>query len=362
MARTIERLADLLVPDYASCAAVVLLDRDGAVQDSSARHDDASKDPLARQWVSAAAAPGGPLHAAIMSGRALTLDDQATATTPLLRSIGAHSTLCVPFGDRAGGVAALSDEPDAYGDAELAVVQAVGRFAAKVLLRDGGDVRSPRDQVLAEVQHDLTNPILAMQLSLDAMAAAGHSVGPDLRHLDNARRALAQIRELAGDMVDFTDAAVAPDPGARILVGAVVSEIVATLAPLALEKKIKLSAALHDAGALVCMRRQDLARVLSNLVGNAIRHTDQRGMVLVTTTRSSGSVVVRVQDNGTGIAAPDAARLFDPAWLATSPIRRGRGLGLSIVKRLIERAGGKLGVHSRPDQGSSFWFKLPIAT
>ena len=117
--------------------------------------------------------------------------------------------------------------------------------------------------------------------------------------------------------------------------------------------------------------RQRLHQMLSNLVGNAIKFTQQGEIVLRATLTPAGKadiegamLEVSVQDSGTGIAPEQQSLLFKPfVQLDNSSTRAhgGTGLGLSIVRSLARNMGGDVGLESAPGQGSRFWFRVPVA-
>jgi signal transduction histidine kinase len=107
------------------------------------------------------------------------------------------------------------------------------------------------------------------------------------------------------------------------------------------------------------MAPRELVRVLSNVVGNAVKYADPDTDVVIATARKDDRVRFIVTDQGPGIAPEDCERLFDREWLAQSPLRKGSGLGLAIAKRLVEASSGTIGVSSRLGGGSSFIVTLP---
>lgn len=110
-----------------------------------------------------------------------------------------------------------------------------------------------------------------------------------------------------------------------------------------------------------------LRQVLVNLVGNAVKFTDQGSITVDCTCRSDGDVpqlCFRIVDTGIGISREVLPRMFEDFTQADTSISRkyqGTGLGLSICRRLVDLMGGSIGVESRLGQGSAFWFRLPIA-
>ncbi|EWM12589.1 cell wall metabolism sensor histidine kinase WalK [Kutzneria sp. 744] len=105
-----------------------------------------------------------------------------------------------------------------------------------------------------------------------------------------------------------------------------------------------------------------LRQVVDNLVTNAIRHTGPGGVVRIEARRESKHAFVAVSDTGSGIAGEDLPHVFDRFWRAEKSRSRqtgGSGLGLSIVKKLVEAHGGTVGVDSVLGEGSRFWVRVP---
>lgn len=106
----------------------------------------------------------------------------------------------------------------------------------------------------------------------------------------------------------------------------------------------------------------EVQQVLLNLVGNAADALAWRskGRIEVTTRESKGFLEVEVRDNGPGMSADVAARVFDP-FFTTKPVGEGTGLGLSVVKRIVEGWGGELTLSTELERGTSFTFGIPKA-
>lgn len=100
-------------------------------------------------------------------------------------------------------------------------------------------------------------------------------------------------------------------------------------------------------------------RILSNLIGNAVKFTPRGGTVWLEAVASGKSVKVCVNDTGPGIPVEDQPHLFERYWRGRSG---GTGLGLFIVRRLVDAHGGQVWVESEPGQGSHFCFTLPVGT
>jgi signal transduction histidine kinase len=120
---------------------------------------------------------------------------------------------------------------------------------------------------------------------------------------------------------------------------------------------------LEEPGALppVLADRDRLLQVFSNLLGNALKFTPRGGQVRVGARAQDEHVRFYVRDTGPGLNEDALAHIFDRFWQLDRKDRRGAGLGLSIVKGLVEAHGGRLRVESEPGHGSTFSFTVPVA-
>ncbi|WP_456238095.1 sensor histidine kinase [Nonomuraea cypriaca] len=105
-----------------------------------------------------------------------------------------------------------------------------------------------------------------------------------------------------------------------------------------------------------------LRQAVGNLVSNAIRHTPSGGTVTLTARREGGQLVIDVVDTGVGIAPEDLPMVFERFWRADASRDRrtgGSGLGLSIVRKLVEAHGGTVSASSVPGEGTTLTLRLP---
>jgi signal transduction histidine kinase len=142
----------------------------------------------------------------------------------------------------------------------------------------------------------------------------------------------------------------------------VVASVHSAVESLAKEKHIALKVELAPELPVAHGDERKLTQVLLNLVGNAIKFTDQ-GEVAIKASAANGSITVAVRDSGPGIAEADQAKIFQEFQQADSSVTRqkgGTGLGLTISKRIVELHGGHIWVESSPGHGSTFTFALPV--
>jgi two-component system phosphate regulon sensor histidine kinase PhoR len=217
------------------------------------------------------------------------------------------------------------------------------------------------------VAHDLRSPLSTIQLRTQMMLKGlrgGFSQA--------ATTELTKMNRSVDDMVqminDFLEIAQLEGGGFQLeknLLSAtsVVSETMEEFRPLAEAKGIALGPVQTDGATLVVGDRRRLAQVISNLFSNAIKFSAAGGKVSARITAEKDCIETVVQDEGAGIAAAAQAALFRKySRLAQSgPAVQGTGLGLMIVREIVEAHGGTVGVRSSPGSGSSFWFRLPRA-
>ena len=102
-----------------------------------------------------------------------------------------------------------------------------------------------------------------------------------------------------------------------------------------------------------------LDRVLDNLLDNAIRHTPTAGCIRLNARRHAERVIISIEDNGEGIAYGQQGRIFEP-FVQVGRKKGGAGLGLALCKEIVQLHGGRMGVYSRPGQGTQFYMALPV--
>ena len=246
---------------------------------------------------------------------------------------------------------------------ELAAQLRTEMAAAEQARRAAEAASRAKTQFFAAASHDLRQPLHAMGLFAEALRQ--RSRDPEVAHLVNSiNESVDALEGLFGELLDITridTGGVEVNPGPVPL-----RELFARLRlhfePTAFEKGLMLSfrGAQHVAHADPVL----LERVLRNLVSNAIRYTDDGG-VLVSCRPWQGRLRVQVWDSGIGIAETVLPRIFDEFYQVSStrPLephqRKGLGLGLAIVKRLAALMQAPLDVRSRPGRGTVFSLEVP---
>jgi PAS domain S-box-containing protein len=221
-----------------------------------------------------------------------------------------------------------------------------------------------RSELVAMIAHDLRGPVGVLQ-SLLAILQEDWDTLPDAERLTLVERSAARAEGLATFVDDAFDAA---RIGTRQLevraapfdLGAVAREVVDDARITAPDREIIVSV---GAGTVVTGDEARTRQVLGNLLSNALKFSPPHTGVEVTVGRTGAEVVAEVVDHGSGIAAEDTDRIFEPfRRLATTHGVPGGGLGLYITRSLVEAQGGRIEVESDVGSGSTFSVALPAGT
>jgi signal transduction histidine kinase len=132
--------------------------------------------------------------------------------------------------------------------------------------------------------------------------------------------------------------------------------------PIAANKAIDFRVNVEAGVPPVAADSAQLARVFSNLIGNAVKFTPAGGEIEVGAVRSESTVVFWVRDTGCGIDSEHLPHLFQPYWRGDPQRSTGQGIGLAIAQQIITARGGRIWAESEPQRGSTFRLSLPAAT
>jgi PAS domain S-box-containing protein len=239
----------------------------------------------------------------------------------------------------------------------------IGQFSARK--RAEAEAERLKDEFFALVSHELRTPLTSIIGYLE-LVLEEDSVDPETRRfLDVVARNAQRLLRLVGDLLFVAQVEAGNlglDPGSVDL-AATAAESVEAARPRAEEHQIEL---VLDADRLP-ETTGDAGRIgqaIDNLVSNAIKFTPHGGRVEVKVRRDGPSGVLEVTDTGVGITDEDQARLFERFFrssTATDSAIPGVGLGLSIVKAIVEGHGGRMEVDSEPGEGTTFRAILPLA-
>jgi signal transduction histidine kinase len=222
-------------------------------------------------------------------------------------------------------------------------------------------------QFTADAAHELRTPLSAILATVEA-AQNPDSIEEATEALDTVERQTDRLIQLAEDLLllsrlDSTNGNNAIQETCQLDI--VVTELMPRLGALQVSAGIHLEAVIPTAAPIrVQIADEQVNRLLTNLVMNAVQHTPQGGIVTVNLAQVNSYVVIQVQDTGVGITPEAQAHIFDRFYRANYARTRqkgGAGLGLAIVKEIVLAHHGSIEVQSKLGAGSNFIVRLPIA-
>ena len=256
------------------------------------------------------------------------------------------------------GAGDLATRVPESGDDEIAAVAAALNRLAETLQQEEG----LRKESVADLAHELRTPVMGILARVEA--AQDGVLEDDAANLSAMHDEALRLSRLLDDLSALAEA---ERPGLLldaepVDLAAIARAQTAAFAGAFAEKGIALEADLRPAP--VNGEPKRLEQVVVNLLSNALRYTDAGGRVLVTVRPDAGAALLEVSDTGIGIAEEDLPRVFTRFWRGEKSRSRdtgGAGIGLSIVKELVQAHGGEVGVESVPGQGSLFRVTLPLS-
>ncbi len=385
---TLQSVASLAVPDLADWCVVDLLAEDGSVRRFTGRHSDPAKD----RWLAELLThypdhywPGATSHLpeVLRTGRPEVVHevpggwlDRVAASAGhvhVLRQLGLGSYMIVPLTARRrilGSISFCSVRPHRYDSADLRLAEDLARRAALAvdnarLYREAREADRRKDEFLAMLAHELRNPLAPLRNALHLLELP--DLGPDQERQVRARmgRQVEHLVRMVDDLLDVSRLLRGKIElrAETIDVADVVARAVETAQPVIDTAGHELTVTLPDAPLWVGGDRVRLAQVLANLLTNAAKYTERAGRITLTAADENGEAVVRVRDTGVGIAPELLPRVFDLFVQGDrSPARSqgGLGIGLTLVRRLVELHNGSVQAHSDgPGRGSEFVVRLP---
>ena len=217
-----------------------------------------------------------------------------------------------------------------------------------------------REEVLAAISQDLKDPLSVIHHASENMKTS-FDANKINENVELIKSSVAVIDDRIKDILDQTKA----DTGTMTLrldqlaVDVILDDAKLMLQPLAKQRDIRLEFNSVNPPALAFMDRERVMRVLSNLVGNAIKFSPKNSKVIVKVRSDQQFVFISIKDSGPGIPEKQLSEIFDHFWQARKTADQGPGIGLAIVKTIVEAHGGKVHVESHMGHGSTFTFSLP---
>jgi signal transduction histidine kinase len=224
-----------------------------------------------------------------------------------------------------------------------------------------------KSRFLAAVSHDIRTPANAISLLAEllertaATPSRDHEI-PEIAH-DLKSSALSLV-QLVSDVLDLTrfDSSKIELSESNVSLGPIIDDVCRQFMQQMKDKGLEFVCDLPPASWIIRTDRVKLARVLSNLLGNAVKFTQAGKIAVATRCNDDGSIDVLVSDTGPGIPPEHHEQIFDEYFQISNPQReKGSGLGLAICERLASAMGMNLSLQSAVGQGTTFTVHLPAS-
>jgi PAS domain S-box-containing protein len=385
---TLASVARLCVPRLADWCTLDVMEEGGTLKRLAVAHRDPERVQWAheihRRYPSDPDAPRG-LYQVIRTGQAELFaeitDDQlvAAARDPdhlrILRELGMTSVIFVPLRARGRTLGALSlisaESRRRFGPADLELAEEVGRragLAADNARLYGAVVATDRrkDEFIALLAHELRNPLAPLRNGLQVMRLAADDANMVAQARAMMDRQLEHMVRLIDDLLDVSriNQNKMDLRRSRVSLADVFSSAVETARPAIETAGHELTVSLPRQALYLDADLTRLAQVFSNLLTNSAKYTERGGSIWLSAEQRGGDVVVSVRDTGIGIPLDALDTIFDMFSQVDRSIERstgGLGIGLALVKGLVEMHGGRVTAASAGQgKGSTFTVTLPL--
>ena len=384
---TLEQMVRLAVAALADYCIIDLVEDDGRVRRVAASHRDPARQQLVERLREYPPDPShtGGVAKVLRTGQPEVVGDMPDEVLSSLvrdeehlqvaRELGVKSILIVPFSARERTIGALtfvsSRSPHEYTPDDVAYAQEIAARAALAienarLYSRAQEVNRVKDEFLATLSHELRTPLTpiigwANMIRSGQLGAAEAETG--LRVIEKNSHALSRLINDLLDMSSILSGKMRIER-AHVELGAVVREAAETVRTQAAARSVALEVETGGlAPAVVSGDRTRLIQIFWNLLNNAVKFSPKGGRVRVRVASEDGSARVRVEDEGEGIAPeflPHIFERFRQADMGTTRQHGGLGLGLALVKSLVEAHGGRVEAASGGEgRGSRFTVTLP---
>lgn len=284
--------------------------------------------------------------------------------------------LLIPFplqGRPVGTIWVVSHDEHRRFDAEDArLIDDLGKFAAAAYQLRGSlaaaeEAGREKDDYLAMLSHELRNPLAAMRAVADLFAGKRDEADDLSRASGVMQRQLAHLERLIGDAVEVARIGRGRLElrKERVSLSSIVAQALELSKPMVDIAKHSLSVTLPSEPVFVDADPVRLTQVVGNLLNNAAKFTPQGGHLRVSAGAQGTQALLRVQDDGIGIASNMLGSIFElyaQARPSEAAAQAGMGIGLALARSLVELHGGRLEAHSAgPARGSEFVMRLPLA-
>jgi nitrogen fixation/metabolism regulation signal transduction histidine kinase len=214
-------------------------------------------------------------------------------------------------------------------------------------------------EMAKQVAHEIKNPLTPMKLNIQHLQRFRGEGKEYAEYVNRISQILInQIDTLSDIATEFSSFAQIPTAIKQVF--PLAEQIGKVIELFTLHDHVSISFQKNDcAGVLINADREQLSRALINLIKNGIQAIpeEREGRIIISLVKGDQTVIISVEDNGTGIAQELQEKMFSPNFTTKSS---GMGLGLAIVKNIAENFNGRVWYETRQDEGTTFFFEIPV--
>ena len=371
-AQTVATLAKLIVPNLAELCVIDMTEPGGFLKRAAAVHRNPEEQIALDPMIGEAITEAPEVVMRVLNERDARL---VGAAAGLMQYIGgtasdARTVMIVPLVSRGqilGVITAAPPKGKTFTEDDLSLCVDLARHGSFAidnahLYLDAQQAVAAREQVLAIVSHDLRNPLNAITLASQLMQMS-ELPAEDREQVDTIELSAKRMSRLIADLLDITrleGGKRLPIEPERVEAETILREAYELFKAQAAAQQITMRYEVVSATPPVHADRHRVMQVLSNLIGNAMKFVPAEGVIYCRAEPAMREVLFTVADTGPGIRREDIGRIFSPYWQSERAERMGAGLGLPIVKGIVESHGGKIWVESEEGRGTRFYFTLPV--
>ncbi|HEY2898505.1 MAG TPA: ATP-binding protein [Gemmatimonadaceae bacterium] len=380
---TFRTLLELVVPSLATYCVIDVIEESGAVRRLHVVHEDPRKQELARRLRSYPQSQARYLtRRSILDGRAELINDvtdqlfvdisENEEHLSILRELAPTSMLLVPLRARDHVLGALlfarDRDRDPYDSSDMAFAIELAQRAGSALdnaqlYRRAQLAIRARDDVLGVVSHDVRTPLAVISMCATSLVQTGF--GDETRNREAMQTIAESVRWAQRLIQDLLDMTAIEAGGLSLAKRAEDPVVLMTRAAMSFEElaeaqKVTFVTTLPDQLPIIACDADRLLQALGNLISNALKFTPAGGEICLGAEADENGVRLFVSDSGPGIPDEDVPHVFDRFWTARrNSLVRGTGMGLAIVRGIVEAHGGRVWVERNARGGATFSMRLP---
>jgi len=224
-----------------------------------------------------------------------------------------------------------------------------------------------KTQFYQYTSHELKSPIIAIKTTIDGLEKSYKNQldTKAIKLMGRASNRCSQMLDIIKELLIITQSRSYSNPkeNEKVYINEIINQSVNTEKNTANANGIKIDLNLSPANPIIFAKKNDIIKIIDNLVSNAIRYNIENGKIKITTEKITNKLLIKIKDTGIGIPENDLSNIFAEFYRtenARKKINYGTGLGLSLIKQFVENYDGSISVESEIEVGTTFSIKFPV--